>query len=298
MDKTYNKILNLAIDKRTTIPLIKGAFFKEGYVCTTDLNVFVRVKNEGAKPNEDAPEIPKLGKLDYRPLQDIDKIIAALDAVSTDQTRPALCGVDVRDHHIAATDGYAMYLAPTSIDVEMWIPSKVVKMLKVGKKLSWEFSANDDSICFRTGDLEILTENTHPQFPAVEQLINKKPFAHRFTFDVEELKEAIKLHSADHFAIMESGEVKLLRWNGWRQPEIERVATIKTKLSHGEQKEPTVHRIVMPMSREAKGEYFTYAWAVVRRLLPKKGKASMVWGDLPLNTGNRNLTEIRIEGEE
>ena len=135
-----------------------------------------------------ADEYPELPTIDEKTaiqyeidVEDLKKaIIQTKIAVSSDVTRAVLTGVYWHNHegslYLAATDGYRLAekrLAKSNDEVSAIIPastlSEVSKSVGEEKKITVLF--DESQVCFRTGDMEIVSRLIDGKFPDYRQLI-------------------------------------------------------------------------------------------------------------------------------
>ena len=135
-----------------------------------------------------ADEYPELPTIDEKTaiqyeidVEDLKKaIIQTKIAVSSDVTRAVLTGVHWHNHkgslYLAATDGYRLAekrLAKSNDEISAIIPastlSEVSKSVGEEKKITVLF--DESQVCFRTGNMEIVSRLIDGKFPDYRQLI-------------------------------------------------------------------------------------------------------------------------------
>lgn len=225
MNKTTISIIKKVINKKEAnrFPLLSGVAMTGDYLIATDLDHAVIVAhksdNQGVVSNfemlldnsslfnqlkigelEDFPTPPSVKGGTYKPLTDLDKILEADKTISSDDTRPALCHVRILDGQLMATDGYSMYYSRTSND-NMWIDKTILAILKAGKKLNWEYKVTDDTLCLKSGEIEVFTKQPDYAFPSCSQLLRKQPFTNLIGIDTKTLQATLKKLNTTHFAI-------------------------------------------------------------------------------------------------
>ena len=134
---------------------------------------------------DEYPELPTIDEttaIQYEiDVEDLKKaIVQTKIAVSSDVTRAVLTGVYWHNYegslYLAATDGYRLAekrLAKSDSEVSAIIPASTLSEVSksVGEEKQITILFDDSQVCFRTGDMEIVSRLIDGKFPDYRQLI-------------------------------------------------------------------------------------------------------------------------------